>query len=79
MTPFKHTNQKTRADLQVIQNKCLKSILNLPYQTSKNFTHTVLMVDKLDDRISKLCIKHIKNATENKLLVDNITQKEKKL
>ena len=63
MIPYMHTNSKTKTDLQVIQNKCLRCILNLPTRSNTDSIHNALKMDKLDARISNLCTKYIKNAT----------------
>ena len=57
-----HTNSKTKTDLQVIQNKCLRCILNLPTRSNTYSIHNALKMDKLDARISNLCTKYLKNA-----------------
>ena len=62
MIPFLHSSSKIKADLQILQNKCLKSILNVPIQTSTDLIHKNLKVEKLEQRISKLCSNYIKNS-----------------
>jgi hypothetical protein len=52
--PFMVTTNKIKKELQSIQNKCLKIILNLPNHTSSKFAHQTLKCEKLDKRLSAL-------------------------
>ena len=63
-----HPNSKTKTDLQVIQNKCLRCILNLPTRSITYSIHNALKMDKLDARISNLCTKYLKTTVIRRAL-----------
>ena len=69
MLPFLITNPKTRKELQVIQNRCLKIILNLPIRTNTLLIHNYLHIDLLDKRVKSLVSNYlIKAAFHNKTI-----------
>ncbi len=60
MLPYLVSNKKTKNQLQIIQNKCLKSILT---RTNTNLTHSVLKMDRVDKRLKDLSKNYINNAS----------------
>ncbi len=52
--PFMVTTNKIKKELQSIQNKCFKIILNLPTHSSSKFAHQTLKCEKLDKRLATL-------------------------
>ncbi len=65
MIPFLVTSNKIKNELQTIQNKCFKIILNLPIQTSSKLTHQTFKCEKLDKRISILTCNFLVKAKLN--------------
>jgi exonuclease III len=65
MIPFLVTSNKIKNELQTIQNKCFKIILNLPIQTSSKLTHQTFKCEKLDKRISILTCNFLVKAKSN--------------
>ena len=65
MLPFLVTTNKIKKEIQSIQNKCLKIILNQPIQTSSKLTHTTLKCVKLDKRFSTLTCNFLTKAKTN--------------
>ncbi len=65
MLPFLVTTNKIKKEIQSIQNKCLKIILNLPSHTSSKLTHQTMKCEKLDKRFSILTCNFLTNAREN--------------
>ncbi len=65
MLPFLVTTNKIKNEIQSIQNKCLKIILNLPVQTSSKMIHQALKCEKLDKRFSSLTCNFLTNARIN--------------
>jgi len=62
MLPYMVTTRPTRKSLQLLQNKCLKIILNVPTQTSTDLIHQVLKTEKLDKRIPTLVGNYLSKA-----------------
>ena len=66
----------------MLQNKCLKDILNLTRQTSSYYVHKAPNISKLEPRILSLCSNYIKNTQKNnkcvELIVKNINPKSYK-
>ena len=60
MLPYLVSNKETKNQLQIIQNKCLKSILT---RTNTNLTHSVLKMDRVDKRLKDLSKNYINNAS----------------
>jgi hypothetical protein len=65
MIPFMVTSNKIKNELQTIQNKCFKILLNLPNQTSSRLTHQTFKCEKLDKRISILACNFLVKARAN--------------
>ena len=65
MLPFLVTTNKMKKELQSIQNKCFKIILNQPIQTSSKLIHTTLKCVKLDKRFSTLTCNFLAKAKLN--------------
>jgi hypothetical protein len=57
--------KKIKKELQSIQNKCLKIILNLPNHTSSKFVHQTLKFEKLDKRLATLTCNFLIKAKQN--------------
>jgi exonuclease III len=72
MLPFMVTPNKIKNQLQVIQNKCLKTITNLHMRTSSRLIHQTLGIQKLDLRIANLCCNYIAKAKNNNKTVKYI-------
>jgi hypothetical protein len=63
--PFMVTTNKIKKELQSIQNKCLKIILNLPNHTSSKFAHQTLKCEKLDKRLSALTCNFLNKSKQH--------------
>jgi hypothetical protein len=63
MLPYLVSNKETKNQLQIIQNKCLKSILGIPTRTNTNLTHSVLKMNRVDKRLKDLSKNYINNAS----------------
>jgi len=59
------TSKKIKNEIQVIQNKCLKTIMNLPLCTSTKLIHQTLKIDKINNRLGLLTCNYITKAKEN--------------
>ncbi len=62
MLPFLVTTNKIKNEIQSIQNKCLKIILNQLSHTSSKMIHQTLKCEKLDKRFSILTHNFLTNA-----------------
>ncbi len=63
--PFMVTINKIKKELQIIQNKCLKIILNLPNHTSSKFAHQTLKCEKLDKRLASLSCNFLNKSKQH--------------
>ena len=62
MIPFLISCNKTKSNLQTIQNKCLKIILNVPRNTNTELLHSSLKIDKLERRLKALTTNYLNKA-----------------
>jgi hypothetical protein len=65
MLPFLVTTNKIKKEIQSIQNKCLKIIMNVSTQTSSKYVHNTLKCEKLDKRLSILTCNFLIKAKIN--------------
>ncbi len=65
MMPFLVSTNKVKKELQSLQNKCLKIILNVPIQTSSKVIHQTLKCEKLDKRLAQLTCNFLAKAKIN--------------
>lgn len=63
MLPFLVTNRATKKEIQLIQNKCLKIILNLPTRTSTDLIHNTLKIEKIHIRIANMVSNYLTSAS----------------
>jgi hypothetical protein len=78
MLPFLVTTNKMKKELQSIQNKCLKIILNQPIQTSSKLIHKTLKCEKLDKRFSNLTCSFLAKAKANNPSILSVFQNHEK-
>jgi transposase-like protein len=73
------TSKKIRKEFQIIQNKCLKTILKVPLCTSTTLIHQTLKIDTIDQRIGNLTCNYLMKAKSNnntiKEILDQHTRK----
>ena len=74
MLPFLVTSNKIKNDLQIIQNKCLKTIMRLPLTTSTELIHTTLKISPIEKRLSLLACNYINKAKGANQTIDQIIQ-----
>jgi hypothetical protein len=74
MLPFMVTTSNIKKDLQLIQNKCLKIILNQPRTTSTTLIHDTLKVQKLESRLYCMTSNFLKKAMIDNTSIANIGQ-----
>ena len=72
--PFMVTTNKIKKEIQSIQNKCLKIILNLPMQASSKLIHKALNCTKLDKRLASLSCNFLVNAKNNNSSIKKIVE-----
>jgi hypothetical protein len=76
MLPFLVTTNKIKKEIQSIQNKCLKIILNVPTQTSSKYVYNTLKCEKLDKRLSILTYNFLNKAKMNNKFILKIYQNQ---
>ena len=74
MIPFLISCNKTKSNLQTIQNKCLKIILNVPRNTNTEFIHSSLKIDKLEDRLKVLTTNYLKKAFTSNSSINSLIE-----
>ena len=72
MLPFMVASRKIKNEIQVIQNKCLKTLLNAPLQTNTKLLHDTLKINFVEQRLANLTCNYIYKAKRSNPTVTEI-------
>ena len=72
MLPFMVASRKIKNEIQVIQNKCLKTLLNAPLQTNTKLLHDTLKINFIEQRLANLTCNYIYKAKRSNPTVTEI-------
>ena len=72
MLPFMVASRKIKNELQIIQNKCLKTILRAPLQTSTKLVHDYFKIQNIETRIANLTCNFIEKSKISNSTVNEI-------
>jgi hypothetical protein len=74
MLPFSVTSKKIKSELQTLQNKCLKIILELPQTTSTELIHSHLRISSIYKRITNLTCDYLAKSKQNNQTIRTIIE-----
>ena len=72
MIPYISTNNVIKKEIQITQNKCLRTILHLPMRTPIALLHNTLKIDSINIRIPKLVENYLFKAKHNNEIIQEI-------
>jgi hypothetical protein len=74
MLPFMVASRKIKNELQIIQNKCLKTILKAPLQTSTKLIHEFFKIQNIETRLAHLSCSFIEKSKRSNSTVNQIIE-----
>ncbi len=77
MLPFMIATKKNMNQLQLIQNKCLKTLAKLPFRLITNLVHEFRKIERLEVRIPILVSNYLANAQRTNKSIQTILGEHK--